>query len=379
MRAAIDLKPRPVQTVVGVAVLVTVTFVVSVLSGAEAASAGPWRMLLDATVGVAFVVAGALARGPSVQRLLIVGVGVSWLLGSLPPARSVHVGILAVALLAFPTGRIRGALSWPLVAAAALAALGLWSQLELAALFAAVGVRASMRQHRLHAAGRYVPLAAGALAALFGVAGSIARWWPHTYSARVTLIVYEVILLLVAVGFPAAAWRVIRARTTAVHRPLLGTELEGIEGLAEVLGRVLGDLALRIDRWDADTAHDVPHGTHGVIPRRRAPSHRLVVDGDGGPLAVVAYTTPALEDPATRDAVASVVWLGVRNLDLQAEQEAQLAALESARARLVDATDRSRERTMAELRQRPRVAGDRVELALLVRGSAVDTADRPPI
>jgi hypothetical protein len=66
-----------VQTVVGVAVLVAVMFVVSVLSGAEAASAGPWRTLLDAAVGVAFVVAGALARGPSAQRLLIVGVGVS--------------------------------------------------------------------------------------------------------------------------------------------------------------------------------------------------------------------------------------------------------------------------------------------------------------
>jgi hypothetical protein len=76
--------------------------------------------------------------------------------------------------------------------------------LELAALFAAVGVRASVRQRRLHVLAR---------------GPAVQR-----------------LLLLVAIGFPAAAWRVIRARTTAVHRPLLATELEGIEGLAEVLG-----------------------------------------------------------------------------------------------------------------------------------------------
>jgi hypothetical protein len=251
-----------------------------------------------------------------------------------------------VALLDFPTGRIRSALSWALVAAAALAALGLLSQLGLAALFAAVGVRASVRQHRWHATRRYVPLAAVALAALFGVAGSIARWWPHAYNTRVTLIAYEVVLLLVALGFPAAAWRVIRARTIAVHRPLLATELEGIEGLAPLLGRALADPELRIHRWDDEAARDVTEVTRDALLHRRAPGRRLVVGGDGGPLAVVAYTTPALEDPATRDAVASAVRLAVRNLDLQAEQEAQLAALESARARLVDATDRSRERTM---------------------------------
>jgi hypothetical protein len=127
-----DMRPRPVQAVVGVAILFAVTYAVWLVSGAGTASAGPWRTLLDSAVGVAFVVVGALARGPSLQRLLIVGVGVSWLLGSLPPARSVHHGILAVALLAFPTGRVRGAVSWTLVAAAALAALGLLSQLELA-------------------------------------------------------------------------------------------------------------------------------------------------------------------------------------------------------------------------------------------------------
>jgi signal transduction histidine kinase len=379
MGAAIDLRRRPVQTVVGSAGLVTVVFFVWLLSGAETDS-GPWRALLDAGVGVAFVVAGALARGPSVQRLLFVGVGVSWLLGSLPPARGVHHGILAVALLAFPTGRLRGTISWTIVVAAAFAALGWLSQLELAALFAAVGVRASVQRHRLHVAGRYVPLAAGALAGLFGVAGSIARWWPHAYSARVTLIVYELVLLLVALGFPAAAWRVIRARTTAVHRPLLATELQGIEGLAEVLGRVLGDPELRIDRWDAEAAQHVTEAAHDAVPHRGAPRRWLVVDGGGGPLAVVVYTTAALEDPATRGAVASAVRLAVRNLDLQVEQEAQLAALESARARLVDAADRSRERTMVELREHVEAPLERAAGELrAVQASELDAAAAPAV
>jgi hypothetical protein len=343
-------------------VLVAVTFGVAVASGAATVSASPWLALLDAAVGVAFVVAGVLARGPLLQRLVIAGVGLSWLLGSLSPARGLHHGALAIGLLAFPTGRLRGAISWTLAAAAALAAFGLLSQLGIAALFAGVGVAKSVRQ--LHATGRYVPLAAGALAALFGVAGSTARWWPHAYSATLTLTVYQVVLLLVALGFPIAAGRVIRARTSAVHRPLLATELEGIEGIAEVLSRVLADPELRIHRWDPTEDWEGASRASGMKPSHRAQGRRLVVDGDGGPLALITYSTAALEDPPTRDAVVSAVRLTVRNLDLQAEQEAQLAALEAARARLVDAADRSRERTMAELREHVVVPLERASVEL---------------
>jgi hypothetical protein len=365
-----------VLAVVAAGALIAVTSFVSGSSGAATGAADSWSTLLDAAVGVAFLAAGALARGPSVQRLLIAGVGVSWLLGSLPPARGLVHGVLAVALLAFPTGRIRGAISWMLVAAAALAAFGLLSQLGLAALFAGVGVARSVRQ--LHATGQYVPLAAGAVAALFGVAGSIARWWPQAYSATLTLIVYQVVLLLVALGFPIAAGRVIRARTSAVHRPLLTNELAGIEGIEEVLSQVLADPELRIHRWGPTDEVDDANGAPGVTPQDRAPGRRLVVDGDHGPLAVVVYTTAALEDPPTRDAVASAVRLAVTNLDLQARQEAQLAALEAARARLVDAADHSRERTVMQLREHVEVPLERASVELRAL-PALDAVAAPAI
>jgi DNA-binding NarL/FixJ family response regulator len=69
--------------------------------------------------------------------------------------------MLAVALVAFPGGRVRGAASWVLVTLAGLTALQLMSQLGVAALFAVIAVVALARSryrpnHRVpaHAAQR---------------------------------------------------------------------------------------------------------------------------------------------------------------------------------------------------------------------------------
>jgi hypothetical protein len=68
---------------------------------------------------------------------------VSFLVG----ARLLHQAVLAVALVAFPAGRVRRVASWLLVALAGLTGLGLLAQLGVAAQFAAIAVAALARSH----------------------------------------------------------------------------------------------------------------------------------------------------------------------------------------------------------------------------------------
>ena len=101
---------------------------------------------MDVAVGVAFVAAGVLAGGPFSERVLVAAVGPAWLAGSLlVAARPLHQAMLAVALVAFPAGPVRGAASWLLVTLAGLTGLQLMSQLGVAALFAMVAVAALAR------------------------------------------------------------------------------------------------------------------------------------------------------------------------------------------------------------------------------------------
>ena len=73
----------------------------------------------------------------------------------------------------------------------------------------------------------------------------------------------------------------------------------------------------------------------------------MVVSGERA--AVVESRSNALDDPPTAEGVASAVRLVVRNIQLQAEQRAQLIELEASRLRLIAATDRVRERVAVDL------------------------------
>ena len=66
----------------------------------------------DVAVGLAFVAAGLAARGSLPEQVLVAAVGPAWLAGSfLIGARSLHQGVLAVALVAFPAARVRRSVS----------------------------------------------------------------------------------------------------------------------------------------------------------------------------------------------------------------------------------------------------------------------------
>jgi hypothetical protein len=194
----------------------------------EAPAASPWLTAMDVAVGLAFVAAGLVARGPLPERALVAAVGPAWLAGSfLVGARSLHQAALVVALVAFPAGRVRGIASWVLVALAGLAALGLLPQLGVAALFAGIAAAVLARWRTDSAAAWYPTAAATAVAAVLAWVWWVAHLRSGTFDATVILLGYELVLLLVAGCFPLGAAAVLRERARLADPLLSEGQLAG--------------------------------------------------------------------------------------------------------------------------------------------------------
>jgi signal transduction histidine kinase len=236
-----------------------------------------------------------------------------------------------------------------LVGLAGLAALGLVPQLGVAALFAGIAAAVLARWRADPAAAWYPTAAATAVAAVLAWVWWIAHRRTGTFDATVILLSYELVLLLVAGCFPLGAAAVLRGRARLADPLLSEGQVAGLDGLAVVLGDVLGDRDLRVYRWrDVDAAFVDGRGQRVA---GRGDRRWLAVDGPNGPVAVVAYRSSALDDSPTAAAVAGAVRLAVTHLRLQEEQQDRLRELEASRARLVAAADRQRARAAAELRQ----------------------------
>jgi signal transduction histidine kinase len=348
--ASLSRSPRAVAISAGGVVAMGVLVALAVRADSQAPSASPWLTAMDIAVGLAFVAAGLAAGGPIPERVLVAAVGPAWLAGSfLVGARSLHQAVLVVALVAFPAGRVRGIVSWLLVGLAGLVALGLLPQLGVAVLFAGIAAAVLARWRTDPAAVWYPAGAAAAVAAVLAWVWWIAHRRIGTFDATVILLSYELVLLLVAGCFPLGAAAVLRERARLADPLLSEGQLAGLDGLAVVLGDVLGDPDLRVYRWrDADAA--LVDG-RGQRVAGRGDRQWLAVDGPNGPVAVVAHRSSALDDGPTAAAVAAAVRLAVTHLRLQEEQQERLGELEASRARLVAAADRQRARAAAELRQ----------------------------
>jgi hypothetical protein len=77
----------------------------------------------------------------------------------------------------------------------------------------------------------------------------VARWRADVFDPTVALVGYELVLLAVAMAFPVAAQAIIRSRARLADRLLAGERLTGLDGLAVVLGRVVGDPSVQVFRW----------------------------------------------------------------------------------------------------------------------------------
>jgi signal transduction histidine kinase len=332
-----------------VAIAIGVLAVLAIRADAATPHASPWLTALDIATGLAFVVAAAVARGPSAERVLMGVVGVAWLTASfLPAARSLHQAVLIMSLIAFPAGRVRGLSRWLLACLAVPVAVGLLPQIGVAAVFALVALLVLIEGRRDIATG-YPAVVAIAVAAVLAASWSVSRLRAEALDPTVALVGYELVLLAVAAAFPVAALAVIRSRARLADRLLAGERLAGLDGFAVVLGGVLSDASVEVFRWHGSSAGYVDERGRSV-PTGGGERRWLTVADADGPVAIVAHQSPALDDSATAEAVTAAVRLAVRHERLQHEQQQQLAALEASRARIVAAADRERERAAAQLR-----------------------------
>jgi signal transduction histidine kinase len=301
--------------------------------------------VLVTTVGLAFVAAAVVGLGPRTMRMLVASVGVAWLAASLLPALVlVHQALLAVVLLAFPTGRLGDLVRRTLAAAALPVALALVPQVGAAALFGAVALASLRRSVARPRAAGYPSTAAAAIALLLGTSWLVSRAAPSAFDPTTALVGYEVLLLLVAGGFVPASRLVAAEETRVADRLVREVGSGGLDALAGVLSGALQDPTLRVlgpAAADGDLVGPEPDG--------RRPQ-RLEISEGGRPLAVIVHRAHALDDGPTRAGVESAVRLLAQQGTRQRELDVQLADLGAARARLVAAADRQRVATARDLR-----------------------------
>jgi signal transduction histidine kinase len=320
---------------------------------------------LDLAVGLAFIVAGWIASGPRVERWLVMGVGIAWLIGSIAPSTgAVHQAVLAVALVTFPSGRLRGSVSLlAFIAAAVVVAFGVVPQLGVAFLFAVLAGSAFVTGRSQRAGSMYAAIAAAAVSAAIALS-----WWSHRFDLgaldpTLALVVYESVFLSVAVAFPSAMRAVARARGRLADEVVADLGLGGLDGLAVALRVALGDAALHVYRWDGVRSSYVDDGGRPAEPGRDD-RRWLTVDGLDGPIAAVAHQSGKLDDAPTAAAVESAIRLAVTNLRLRDELHERVVELEASRARILAAADRIRQGVASELR-------DEVEMSLELARSEV--------
>jgi signal transduction histidine kinase len=357
----------------GSGVLIALDTAAAVRADGGAPRATAWLTAADVTVGLVFPLAAVWAVGPVAQRWLMAAVGAGWLAGTwLPAARSLHQGLLVVALAAFPSGRLRGIRGWVPAALAVPVALGVVPQAAAGVILGAVAALAVLDRRR-GTTGRWYPASAGAATGLVLV---VAATWalrdPGSFDPAVVLFGWELVLFGVAGAFPVASRLVRRERAHLADEVIEAAAPAGLDGLADVLGQMLGDPGLRIHRWPADDGL----GLRDVSERRR-----LLVSDAARPLAVVEHQASALDDAATAEAVTRAVRLAGTNLLLREEQRDRLADLEASRVRLLAVTDRVRQQAATDLNDevrgplaqvRRRIAETRLVIAAQDGGSPDD-------
>jgi signal transduction histidine kinase len=304
----------------------------------------------DVAVGVSFIVAGAWAPGPTVERVLFAAVGASWLIASFEPtARLLHQAALVIALLAFPAGRMHGAVRWLLAGLAVPVGLLLVSQVGVAVMFACVAGVALVNVRFDPVAAWFPAGAAAGVAAVLAASWSAARYNRDAFDPTRALVGYELVLLVVAIGYLIAARAVVANRAELADRLLSDEGLVGLDGLSAVLGSALADPQLRLYRWQGDDVGYVDsqgRRAAGALGNRRW----LYVAEATRPWGAVEHRSGALDDPPTAAAVSAAVALTVLNVELHEELRSRLDDLEAARRRLMEARDRQRAATAARLR-----------------------------
>ena len=212
--------------------------VLAVWSQADVPGSSLWLIAIDITVGLAFIVSAMLSPAATRERLLFGSVGSLWLLGSVFPAAGLtHQAVLAIALLAFPSGRLAGIVRWILAGLAVPLAFGLIPQPGVAVLLATIGLVAA----RGSALGRFPAASAITLAVVLAGSWWLSRGTAVGYNPQLALVAYQATLLMIAAAFPFAAREAIVSRARVVDRILGEETTAGLAGFGVVLADALRD------------------------------------------------------------------------------------------------------------------------------------------
>jgi signal transduction histidine kinase len=300
-------------------------------------------VFLDAAVGLTFVAAAAASDGPLIERGWMVAVGLAWPLGVLPVARSLHSALLLVALAAFPSGRIRRPWQFVIAILAILLGLQLLDQLATAASFAFCALGSALAWQKRRVSTPYAAISATAISGVLSTAWFLARYRPEQFRPSEALLAYEVVLVLIAVGYAIAVRADARRRTALEDRLVADAGPTGIHGLESVLQEVLHDPQLRI----------LPPEARPVVAGARI----LTVGDDSNPVAQVLHNASSLDDPATAAAVSAAIRLTLTQERRQAELAHRVADLEAARMRIVASADRQRKQAAMALQNELQTLG----------------------
>ena len=315
---------------------------------ARVADFTPWLV-----VGWACVACGVASRrvaSLSLEGLLLVAVGVTWLLPDVstclnaeplshrcidvsaiapgaPVLRWLWLGLIGHAIVSFPSGRVRS----PPVLFAVVAAY---------ALALAVGAEAGPARPLLAVVLILAPLVRSVARREVDAPESVASVVAGATVAA-TLLLDPAAPYALDLGVVAAPLALLLGLTAIARRQASLTTDRAIElgpALAGVLGDPVFSIAVRSlegDGWLSTSGHPVP-------PPPTAPASTTIVR-DGREVARLIHNGSTLADPDIRTAVMNAAELEAHHVRLIAELDAQVEAIAASRRRLVDAGLHERE------------------------------------
>ena len=326
----------------------------------------PRHWIPDLAVGWSLIGCGLVAsrqRPESRTGPLMAATGFTWFVGNFA-----HAGVVAVAWLAarlvyvyrgplvqlvltYPSGRpasrlVRGAVA---VGYAAAVITPIWDSagatILLAGLLLGVCAREYGRAVGRARRARLIALQAAAGLSLVLAGTAAARLLlPSGEVGRLTLLLYEVVLCVLAGGLLAglliAPWQQTAIADLVVE---LGEARSGT--VRGQLARALGDPSLEIGYWLPDRAGFVDaEGRVLALPGAGSGRSVTVVEREGQPVAALVHDPAVLEDPGLLEAVTAAAQLAAANARLQAEVQARVEELAASRRRILAARDEERRR-----------------------------------
>lgn len=369
-----------------------------------------WRNRLSVgmphlAVGCAVIGSGCVAwiRVPDsrVGRLLVVA-GAAWFISTLGDGTTtgtlasalafLYVGVLLHAIVAYPSGRLRGPTERVVVGLGYLLSVAspIWRNdvgLVVAGSLVVAGVaivweRREPTERRATLPAAWLGVGLGLLIATipFGQAAALAI--ANQLGVRTLdtgTMAMSVAALLVAFGM---TWSLVRLdqRQAVVADLVIELGVGRSTGLAAELRQVLGDPGLTIGVWrDMTSRFEDDAGDEVAVPETGTPGVAVIEDL-GQPIAIVVHDPALTEDPGLRDALIRSARMAARNATLRQELVTQADQLDASRRRLLEAADAQRRVLEGRLRRGPaaRLARASTLIEGLVRVASTQGARSDP-